>query len=1115
MLSDLYVKLKQLKIDVQLVDGNLDVLAPKGVLNEELLNEIKSHKAELIDFLHAYKTKMNDYVDIHKTAPQANYVLSSSQRRLWVLNQFREAGSAYNIPGVYVFEGALDQAALEYAFAALLVRHESLRTVFKEDEHGQIRQFILEPAATGFRMVYKDLQQAGEAKVKEHVQVAFNTLFELGTGPLIRASLFQTGPHKWVFTYVMHHIISDGWSMEILIKELLQLYNGYLKGVTNVLSPLRIQYKDYAAWQQEQLGNGQMAAHKAYWLQQFAEEAPVLALSGDKIRPAIKTYNGAAVGRLLDTATGKDFKAFCQQQGATLYMGLLAAVNALLYRYTSQEDIVIGSPAAGREHADLEDQIGFYINTAAMRTRFKGADSFKALLAAVKINTSDAHEHQLFPFDELVEILQPQRDLSRNVLFDVWLVLHNAATVSTNTSQELDGLKVSGYEVASGVCKFDLTFNFQEVGETIQVQIEYNTDIYTQHSIARMADHLNQLVAAVIAAPDTALLEIDYLTAAEKQQLLQAFNDTAAAYPKDTTLAALFEAQVQKTPQAPALVFEDLSLSYQEVSEKSTQLGNYLRKKYRIKVNDRVGIQLKRSQWMIIAILGVLKSGGAYVPIDPAYPEDRIDFMLDDSECKVVIDVHELECFIQEAKLYSHQWEGPVSEPLDLAYVIYTSGSTGQPKGVMIEQHAIVNTILAQRSVFDLKGQERGLQFASCSFDASVSEIFTILTSGGTLYVIGEETRKDPQLFEQYIADNRIDFATIPPAWLQMLSIDKLQPIRKLISAGEAAVAAHAAAIAQQGTYYNAYGPTEASICATVFTIAAGTHLTEEPIPVGTPIPNTQLYILDPHMNLVPPGITGEIYIGGAGLAKGYLNQAALTAERFVPNPFHKGDRIYKTGDLGKWSESGNIVYIGRNDDQVKIRGYRVELAEIESALNTYPNIDAAVVILGTGHNGEKELLAYVTGKEELTVTAIQEYLGNILPAYMLPDHFMQLTAFPLTVNGKVDKRQLQHPQGLEIQTGVEYVAPRNETEEKLVQLWEEILDRKDIGVKDNFFKVGGHSLKGTLLLTRIRKMFDVNLSLSVLFSHPTVEELYHEIEKTYWVNDDTVATENEENISI
>ncbi|MGO4295019.1 amino acid adenylation domain-containing protein [Chitinophaga sp. RAB17] len=1115
MLSDLYVKLKQLKIDVQLVNGNLDVLAPKGVLTEALLSEIRSHKEELIDFISTYKTKKNGYNAIREITPQENYPLSSSQRRLWVLSQFREASSAYNIPGVYVFEGMLNIEALEYAFAVLLERHENLRTLFKEDEQGQIKQFIRKPEETGFHIVRQDLQQEDEAQTKNIVNAWLNASFDLGTGPLLRAALFQTRPHKWLFAYVMHHIISDGWSMEILIKELLQLYNGYLKGAASALPPLRIQYKDYVAWQQEQLTGGQMEVHKAYWLQQFEEEAPVLALAADKPRPAIKTYNGAIVNCRLNPGTAKGFSALCKEQGATLFMGLLSAVNVLLHRYTNQEDIVIGSPVAGREHADLEDQIGFYINTVALRNRFKAGDSFKTILANVKVNTSDAHEHQLFPFDELVEILQPQRDLSRNVLFDVWLVLHNEATAGTNDPQELGGLKVSGYEAESGVSKFDLAFNFSEGGETIQLKLEYNSDIYTQQNIERLTNHLFLLMDAVVAQPDKAISKIEYLTAAERQQLLYEFNNTETEYPKELTLAALFETQAEKTPDQAAVVFEDTAWSYQELSEKSSQLGKYLRKKYRVKENDLVGLKLERSQWMIVAILGVLKSGGAYVPIDPSYPEDRIDFMLEDSECKVVIDIHELESFIQEAKLYSKEWEGPVSKPASLAYVIYTSGSTGQPKGVMIEQRAIVNTILAQQAAFDVKGSERGLQFASFSFDASVSEIFNIITSGGTLYVIGEEARKDPLLFEQYITAHGIDFATIPPAFLQLLSIEKLQTIKKLITAGEAAITAHATAFSRQGTYYNAYGPTESAICATIFRIEKNSIITSPVIPVGIPISNTQLYLLDPYLNLVPPGAVGEIYIGGAGLARGYLNQGALTAAQFLPNPFRKGERIYKTGDLGKWREDGNMMYIGRNDDQVKIRGYRVELGEVESALNAYPDIDAAVVTAQPGSSGETELRAYIVGKEELTTTRLQEYLANILPAYMMPDHYIQLAAFPLTVNGKIDKKKLQHPEGLEIQTGVEYVAPRNEIEEKLVLLWEEVLDRKDIGVNDNFFKIGGHSLKGTLLITRIRKIFDVNLSLSVLFNHPTIEGLYHEIEKTYWVNNEAADVEDEENISI
>ncbi|MGO4295030.1 condensation domain-containing protein, partial [Chitinophaga sp. RAB17] len=566
----------------------------KVSLNELFSQVVLEEQAALIA-----QSARHSFVTIPLAPVQPGYVLSSSQRRLWVLSQFAEGNVAYNIPGVYVFEGELNIAALEHSFNALLERHEILRTVFREDEQGELRQFVKPLADINFGITLQDLRKeaAPEQKLEEQVRLDYLRPFDLAAGPLIHARLIRVAAEKWVFSYVIHHIISDGWSMEVLINELMHLYNIFLKGEAVELPPLRIQYKDYAVWQQEQLSGANLQTHRDYWLQQFEGPLPILELSSDKPRPTIKTYNGAATHKIINSSVSQGIKTLCRKHGSTLFMGLLAAVNALLHRYTRQEDIVIGSPIAGREHADLEGQIGFYVNTLALRTRFKGTNSYSALLEQVKQLTLDAYTHQMYPFDELVDALHPVQDMSRNPLFDVTVVLQNASLHKQEDPQGLGALKISGYEGATTrLSKFDLTFDFMEVGETIQLHLIYNSDIYTKNTVDQLAHHLEQLMAAVIAQPDAPVDAIDYLSAAERHALLTSFDATAVTYPATQTIVHLFEAQAAQTPDNTALVFEGTALTYKALNERANQLGDYLRQQYHIQAGDLAGIQLGRSE---------------------------------------------------------------------------------------------------------------------------------------------------------------------------------------------------------------------------------------------------------------------------------------------------------------------------------------------------------------------------------------------------------------------------------------------------------------------------------------------------------------------------------------
>ncbi len=1041
---------------------------------------------------------------------QPHYPLSSAQRRLWILSQFSDANIAYNRPGAYIFEGELDPATLQYAFDRLIERHESLRTVFREDENGEIRQFIRPPEATGFKIMCWDLRQEKEEAVASSVQDEFQRPFDLAAGPLLRATLFQVQDEKWVFTYVIHHIISDGWSMSILIDELLQLYNARRRGEANPLKPLHIQYRDYAAWQKEQLSGTTLQEHKVWWLKELEGELPVLELPADGPRPIVKTYHGDVISKIIDPDTGRQLQAIIRQQGCTLFMGLLAAVNTLLYRYTGQKDIIIGSPIAGRDHADLADQIGFYVNTLVLRTRFNGTDSYKDLLDGIKRTTIGAYEHQLYPFDELVDELQLRRDRSRNPLFDIQVVVENADNYGRIINQGLGGLNVHEYHAAKKLTSvFDMVFNFSESESGLGLHITYNSDIYGRQLVEQMAGHLEQLMEAIIKYPDRPIDELNFLSEKDLHRLLIRFNDTAVAYPAGQTLVSLFEDQARQRPDEVAVVFSDRALSYDALKEQSDRLAAYLVKDCHIDREELIGIMVDRSEKMIVSILGILKAGGAYVPIDPQYPQARKEFIIRDTEIRILITqsdyMFDLEYYEGDIFAIDIQMDGieaddvvlqKVIEPSQLAYVIYTSGSTGMPKGVMIEHGAIVNTILAQRATFEVQAGERNLQFASCSFDASVSEIFVSLASGGALYIIEETAKKDPSLLQHYIRDHKIDIGTIPPAYLKLLETEQLRGMKKLITAGEAALYDKAVEFCKLGIYYNAYGPTETSICATVYKVDRGGQIATGSVPIGAPIANTEVYIVDGGNKLQPTGVIGEICISGKGLARGYLNQPEMTAEKFVSNPFREGERMYKTGDLGKWLPDGNILFTGRKDEQVKIRGYRIETGEVEHALLSHGMIDSAVVMARPNGGGEMELVAYLVGGVSMSTADLRSHLQTILPDYMLPSHWVQLDTWPVTANGKIDRSKLPDPANEGADKGAEYIAPRNETEEQLAVIWQKVLGREKIGIKDDFFMLGGHSLKATKLAGMIQKEFEKDISLKDLFSCTVLEEQAHLIQQ-------------------
>lgn len=1025
-------------------------------------------------------------------APQADYPLSPAQRRLWVLCQFEEASVAYNMPGVYVFEGQLNIDALQRAFLILIERHESLRTVFRFNEANEIRQVILPASATGFTITTLDLRHSPDPakETKQWVNAMFSKVFDLAAGPLVAAGLCQTGDQQWVFAYAIHHLIGDAWSTDILIGELLYCYNACLKGEPHPLPALRIQYKDYAAWQQQQLSGALLESHKSYWLQQFAGELPLLNLPADHPRPHVKTYNGATLGRMIEADTLQALKGMVQSQGGTVFMGLLATLNVLLYRYSGQEDIIIGSPIAGRPHTDLHDQIGLYINTLALRTRFSGNDSFRQLLGNVKALTIGAYEHQVYPFDELVANLPLQRDMSRSALFDVMLLLQNNEREEQGAAAiQAEGLQIGMYgEEESPVSKFDLLFSFMETDGKLMMAIEYNTDLYERSSVERMSEQFDYLLQQLLQKPDTAVGMLSLTTPAEQARLLQEFNPAPVSLSGLTTLDRLFEAQALSTPDAQALSVGDRHFTYAELNDAANQMAHCLRTQHAIAPGNLVAVSLDRNEWLIVSLLAILKTGAAYVPVDPAYPQERIDYMIADSQSKLLINSEWIEQFKATHTQYPASNLTPLHQLTDLAYLIYTSGSTGLPKGVMIEHRNAAVFLHWCREAFMPDHFEVVFGVTSVCFDLSIFEIFFSLSTGKRLRLLDSAL----DLPDWLAKEKHILLNTVPSVLGTLLQGNvPLDNLSVLNLAGEPIPVHYISEVdTKRIKVRNLYGPSEDTTYSTCFTIVP-----DQPIYIGKPITNTAAYILNEQGQLQPIGVPGELYLAGDGLARGYWNRPELTAERFVQNPFVPGQKMYKTGDLVVWLPDGNLHFMGRRDTQVKVRGYRIELGEIEEALRRHDRIRDVAVSVFAQADGNPGIVAYIVCTAADNNDDWRTYLASRLPGYMIPLQFVVLEKLPLTPNGKVDYKQLPHPDGLALASNAVYVAPRNPTEETLVDIWQKYLPFQErIGVRDSLFDLGGHSLIAMNILSNVASEFGVRVSIVSVFENPTIENLAEQI---------------------
>jgi len=1034
----------------------------------------------------------NIFKRIEPVEEKEYYELSPAQKRLYTLWQFEPEGTGYNIPGVLEIEGKLDAGKLEDVFRKLVERHEALRTSFEligEEIVQKIHKKIK------FEIEYKEAkEEAAEGIIRSFIRP-----FDLSKAPLFRVGLVKLHPEKYILMYDMHHIISDGTSAGIMVDEFVKLYEG------QELPSLRLQYKDYAAWQNGMLESEAVKQQEEYWLEVFNGEIPVLELPTDIKRPAVQSFEGDKIDFELDEEVTKGLRNIVRETGATMYMVMLAGFNILLSKYSGQQDIVVGSPVAGRPHADLENIMGMFVNTLAMRNYPEDGKIVGKFIEEIKENALRAYENQYYQFEELVEKLDIRRDMSRNPVFDVMFAMQNMDIGEI----AITGISVKPYAIENHVSKFDITVGAQEAGDKLSIGMEYSTKLFSKETIERMAAHFTNVLWDIAGNIDKKISEIELLDEEERHKLLYEFNDTYAEYPKDKTIHEQFEEQAEKTPDNVAVVYEDKYLTYRELNEKSNQLARVLREKG--VVSDSIAaIMAERSLDMIVGIMGILKAGGAYLPIDPEYPKDRIEHMLKDSSASILLTQKHLRgkaAFDGEAiELDSEQLYAGDSSNLEavnktdnLAYVIYTSGSTGKPKGVMIEHKSISNTINWKKQTHSMGINDIVLPILSYTFDAFTAGLLTTLISGACIIILNNEDIRNPHVIVQKLKKYNVTHLISTPAIYSTL-LDSCEEdaavLLKAVTLGGDRISDDIPVRSKQkfkaAKIHNEYGPTENS----VVTASKADIKPGEDITIGKPISNTKVFILDKNNKIQPAGVAGELCIGGDGLARGYLGRPELTAEKFASNPFEPGKRMYKTGDLVRWLPDGNIEFLGRIDDQVKIRGYRIELGEIESRLLMHPDIKEAAVVAREDKNSNKYVCAYIAGEKELVLGELREHLCKELPEYMIPSYFVQLGKMPLTPNGKIDRKALPEPGGNMV-AGAGYEAPRNVIEEKLVSIWQEVLEAEKIGIGDNFFELGGHSLKATSMAAKIYKQLNTEVPLKEIFKTPTIKGIAEYINST------------------
>ena len=1033
------------------------------------------------------------------------FPLSFAQRRLWFLDKLQPGSATYNVPTVVRMAGPIQLDALRKGLTATVARHDALRTTFSAGGEEPVQKIA--PAAE-VPLDLIDLSQVpigrreseADRIIREKVRVSFDLTRDL----MIRATLVRLQPEQHILVLVTHHIASDEWSLRILLREWAQHYAAFCEGRTVALPELPERYVDFARWQKEWAQSDAYQEQLQYWRERL-QKPPVLQLPVDRPRPATQTTNGALSARVIPKALVEELKRFSRKERSTLFMTLLTAFKVLLNRYTTQDDLIVGCPIAGRNRLETESVVGFFVNTLAVRTSLGGNPTFSELLKRVRESTLGAYANQDMPFDKLVEELHPERSASHMPFVQAMFSLNNEFV----EDQIFPGIRTEEIEVHTRTSKFEMTVVAKETANGLDVVVEYNTDLFEPDRIERLLGHFEELLGGATRNPDLPISKLEILTADERRQLLVDWNQTARDYPKDASVARIFEEQVARTPDAIALQYGERTITYRDLNTRANQLAHYLRG-VGGGPKSCVGVYMERSIEMVTALLGILKAGSAYVPLDLSYPRERLQFMISDAQMPVILteSAHRAElpegvktlCLDAEWELIRQQPKElpPESAGGDsLAYIIYTSGSTGQPKGVAVPHRGITRLVLNTDYV-KITPEDRIAQASNASFDAATFEIWGALLNGARAVGIPKETALSPFEFQELLNRERITVLFLTTALFNQIAREApkaFAPLKTVMFGGEAVDPKWVRTIlecAPPERLLHVYGPTENTTFST-WHLVHRVPEEGETVSIGRPLANSTLYVLGPEMQPVPVGVPGEVYVGGDGVGLGYGNRPELTAEKFVADPFSKmpGARLYRTGDLGRFDKDGNLEFVGRIDHQVKLRGFRMELGEIENLLARHPEVANAAVILREDVPGDKRLVAYVIARgTALDAGDLKSFLKTQLPEYMIPAAFVFLEEFPLTPNEKIDRKALPAPEANRPELNKTFIAPRDSTEQQLAKIWEKVLGVQPIGVADNFFDLGGHSLMAVKLFSQIEKLLDKKLPLATLFRAPTIEEV-------------------------
>ncbi|MBE9167121.1 amino acid adenylation domain-containing protein [Pleurocapsales cyanobacterium LEGE 06147] len=1097
----------QLETDLEVSIAIADLFA--GLTTRELVTKILAQLET---------TSFTESISLKKIATDNNiHPVSFAQARLWFLDRLKTGNTAYNISFGVRIQGNLPIEVLGKSIDRIVQRHEVLRTSFSHSEN-QPRQAIDPNVKLSLKIIncQQFPREKRELEAKRIATQEHQKPFNLTKAPLLRATLLCLEPEEHLLLLNVHHIIFDGRSAEVFIDELGNFYKLFLDDKTPSISELPIQYQDFVYWQKQWLRPEILSQQLDYWKQKLKDAPTILQLPTDKPRPPIQTYRGASQSLVLPKLLNKQLTNLSCREGVTRFMLLLAAFKILLMRHTGQEDIVVGSPIDNRNHEKLKGLVGFFVNMIALRTNLAGNPSFRELLSQIRQVAIEAYTHQNLPFEKLIEALQPERNLSYTPLFQVMFAVRNAPKLP-----KIDELNLSQYRVETETAQFDLNVSVEEEEEKLTVTFEYNQDLFDSTTIAHMLNRFESLLQGIVTNPDAKLLDLPYLSPTEEKQLLLEWNDTKTDYPQELCFHQLLEAQVTKTPDAIALVFEDRSITYFELNRRADRLANYL-KNLGVKPDAIIGVCLERSIEMVVGLLAILKAGGAYLPLDCSYPQERLAFMIEDANISILLTQKHLQKALPayQGKIIcldsKDSWSidcnqttsGSKIKPDNLAYVIYTSGSTGTPKGVVNTHRGLVNRLLWMQEAYQLTAKDRVLQKTPYSFDVSVWEFFWPLLTGATLVLAKPGGHQDSAYLVNLIANEQITTVHFVPSMLQVFleepELDKCSSLKRVICSGEPLTFT-----LQEKFFarlncelYNLYGPTEAAIDVTHWRCQRGSD--RSVVPIGRPIANTQIYILDRHLQPSPIGVPGELHIGGVGLARGYLNRPELTTEKFIENPIPPllkgGDRLYKTGDLARYLPDGTIEYLGRIDHQIKLRGFRIELGEIEAVLTKHPDVREVVVLARGETPKHKQLVAYVvphrdaaalaTRDRELNGNELKNYLKNLLPEYMVPSAFLSVEKLPLLPNGKINRRALPIPQGVDSKLTLADRAPNSELERTIASIWQEVLPLEKVSRNDNFFDLGGHSLLMLQVNQKLRNSLQRDLSIVEMFQNPTIASL-------------------------